>query len=103
MNQPNAGLANFSVLVESLLPIIDAHGGDGDGVRDDMLTKAQSVFTDAVEEVMRTKMGLDGGGDESAKEADELWGEIEPLLRLARGDWTVFWRQLTYVAAAYSP
>ena len=35
--------------------------------------------------------------------ADELWEEIEPLLRMARGDWTLFWRQLTYVAARYSP
>jgi uncharacterized protein YdiU (UPF0061 family) len=34
---------------------------------------------------------------------DELWEEIEPLLRMARGDWTLFWRQLTYVAARYSP
>ena len=32
--------------------------------------------------------------------ADELWEEIEPQLRIARGDW---WRQLMYVAARYSP
>ena len=32
MNQPNAGYANFAVLVESLLPIIDVNGGDVDAV-----------------------------------------------------------------------
>ncbi|KAL9187343.1 hypothetical protein ACHAXT_001446 [Thalassiosira profunda] len=103
MNQPNAGYANFAVLVESLLPIIDAEGGDSDVVRDEMLKKAQSVFSDAVDEAMRAKMGLVGGPEEMGKEADELWGELEPLLRIARGDWTLFWRQLTYVAETYSP
>ena len=38
-----------------------------------------------------------------AKEAVELWEELEILLRVARADWTLFWRQLTYVAAKYSP
>ncbi|KAL7540790.1 hypothetical protein ACHAXR_010390 [Thalassiosira sp. AJA248-18] len=104
MNQPNAGYANFAVLVESLLPIIDANGGDSGEVRDEMLKKAQSVFSDAVDTAMRAKMGLDGSGSsEMDEEADELWGEIEPLLRIARGDWTLFWRQLTYVAAKFSP
>ena len=102
MNQPNAGYANFGVLVESLLPIIDANGGDVDEVRDEMLTKAKSVFSDSVDVVMRSKMGLDGGSALMDAEADELWGEIEPLLRIARGDWTLFWRQLTYVADEYS-
>jgi uncharacterized protein YdiU (UPF0061 family) len=103
MNQPNAGYANFAVLVESLLPIIDANGGDVDEIRDEMLKKAQSVFSDTVDEAMRSKMGIVGGSADSDKEADELWGEVEPLLRIARGDWTLFWRQLTYVAAEYSP
>lgn len=105
MNQPNAGYANFAVLVESLLPIIEAEGGDVEEVRDEVLKKAQSVFSDAVDEAMRSKMGLDGRGGSAdiEKEADELWGELEPLLRTARGDWTIFWRQLTYVAAKYPP
>ncbi|KAL7546062.1 hypothetical protein ACHAWF_009545 [Thalassiosira exigua] len=103
MNQPQAGYANTAVLVESLLPIVDANGGDVDEVRDEMLEKAQKIFTDAVDEAMRAKMGLVGGPDEMGEEADELWGELEPLLRLARGDWTLFWRQLTYVAMSHSP
>ena len=104
MNQPNAGYANFMVLVESLMPIIDVNGGDVDEVRDRMLEKGRSVFSDAVDEAMRSKMGLAGGpADSMAGEANELWEEIEPLLRIARGDWTLFWRQLTYVASKYSP
>ncbi len=104
MNQPNAGYANFAVLVESLLPIIDVNGGDVDEVRDTMLKKGQLVFTDAVGVAIRSKMGLVGGSPEwTSNEADKLWEEIEPLLRISRGDWTLFWRQLTYVAARYSP
>ncbi|KAL3823432.1 hypothetical protein ACHAXA_010192 [Cyclostephanos tholiformis] len=104
MNQPNAGYANFAVLVESLLPIIDVHGGDVDEVRDEMLKKGQSVFSDAVGRAIRSKLGFVGGSPEcSSNEAEKLWEEIEPLLRIARGDWTLFWRQLTYVAARYSP
>ena len=101
MNQPNAGFANFAVLVESLLPIIDANGGDGEATREEMLEKAKGVFSDAVGKAMRMKMGFEGGPAEVVKEADELWEGIEPLLRGSRGDWVLFWRQLTYVAAEY--
>ena len=103
MNQPDAGYANFAVLVESLLPIIEAEGGEVDEVRDEVLKKAQSAFSDAVDVAIRAKLGLEGGPPETDKLADELWGEIEPLLRVGRGDWTLFWRQLTYVAAKYTP
>jgi len=89
MNQPNAGYANFAVLVESLLLIIDVNGGDVDAVRDAMLAKGRSVFADAVGMTIRSKMGLVGGLPEWTSDvADELWEEIEPLLRIARGDWT---------------
>ena len=64
MNQPNAGYANFAVLVESLLPIIDVNGGDVDAVRDAMLAKGRSVFADAVGMAIRSKMGLVGGSPE---------------------------------------
>mmetsp|Transcript_15418 Transcript_15418/g.32439 ORF Transcript_15418/g.32439 Transcript_15418/m.32439 type:complete len:1159 (-) Transcript_15418:561-4037(-) len=104
MNQPSAGYANFAVLVESLLPVIEAHGGNPDEVREEMLAKASAVFSESVDKVVRTKLGLDGGPpDLMAKEADEIWEDLEPLLRTGRGDWTLFWRQLTYVAKEYSP
>ena len=103
MNQPNAGFANFAVLVESLMPIIDANHKDVNEIRDEMLSRGQSVFAEAVDDAMRSKLGLTGGTPDMAKEAIELWGEVETLLREARADWTLFWRQLTYVAAKYSP
>ena len=86
MNQPNAGYANFMVLVESLLPIIDANGGDADEVREDISNRAQEVFSNAIDVAMRSKMGLVGGDTKMKEEADELWAEIEPLLRIGRGD-----------------
>jgi len=103
MNQPNAGYANFAVLVESLVPIIEANGGDADDIRNEMLNKASKVFENAVDEAITAKMGLDIGPPDMAKMADALYGEIEPLLRTARADWTLFWRQLTYVATKYKP
>ena len=103
MNQPKAGYANFAVLVESLLPLIDANGGNVDEIRDEMLKKARDVFSEAVDKAMSSKMGLEFVSSDNAKEADELWEEIEPLLRTARSDWTLFWRQLTYVATEFSP
>lgn len=103
MNQPNAGYANFAVLIESLVPILDANGEDGTAVRDEIMEKAKDVFSDAVDAAVRSKLGLAGGPSEMGRVADELWGEIEPILRLGRGDWTLFWRQLTYVAAEYAP
>ena len=103
MNQPNAGYANFAVLVESLLPIIEANGGDADEIRDEMLKKASKVFETAVDEAIASKMGLDIGPSDMVKIADDLYGDIEPVLRTARADWTLFWRQLTYVASKYKP
>jgi len=103
MNQPNAGYANFAVLAESLLPIVEANGGDADITRGEMLKKASEVFEKAVDEAITAKMGLDVGPPDMVKISDDLYGEIEPMLRTARADWTLFWRQLTYVAAKYKP
>ena len=51
-------LRQLAVLVESLLPIIDANGGDSDEVREEILNTAQGVFSDAMDRAMRSKMGL---------------------------------------------
>jgi len=48
-------------------------------------------------------MGVELAPPDMAENVDELWEEIEPLLRTARADWTMFWRQLTYVATKFSP
>jgi uncharacterized protein YdiU (UPF0061 family) len=94
MNQPSAGYANYAVLVESLMPIINVK-------RNAMLEKAQSVFSEVVDEVMQAKMGL--VGDHLPNAMDKLWKEMEPLLWLSRGNWNLFLRQLTFVAANYLP
>jgi uncharacterized protein YdiU (UPF0061 family) len=101
MNQPSSGYANYEVLVKSLMPIINVNGGDVNEVRKAILEKAQSVFSEAVDKAMQAKMGL--VGDHLPNAMDELWKEMEPLLRLSRGNWNLFWRQLTYVAAKYLP
>jgi uncharacterized protein YdiU (UPF0061 family) len=103
INQTKAGYANFSTLVESVLPIVEVHGGSTDEIRQSMLSKAENVFAEALAKALRSKMGLDIGPPEMAKQADALWKDIEPLLRIARADWTLFWRQLTYVALNFSP
>lgn len=106
MNQPSAGYANFAVLVESVLPVVEAYGGDVDKFRNEILEKASDRFRRKVDTAMQTKLGLDLEGKEEERmteEADELWDMVEPVLRTARADWTLFWRQLTYVAEKYSP
>ena len=103
MNQPKAAYANFAVLVESIIPLIDANGFNGDEIRDEMLVKAQGVFTDAVNKAINSKMGIELAPSDMAREVEEVWEGIEPLLRAARADWTLFWRQLTCVAAEFSP
>lgn len=74
-----------------------------DEVRQEMLSKAEHKFAEAHNKALRSKMGLEVGPSDMDKQADELWKNIEPLLRIARADWTLFWRQLTYVALNFSP
>ena len=97
MNQLKAGFANVAVLVESLLPIIDVNGSNADEIRDEILVKAQKVFSKAVNRAINSKLVLEVTPIEMAREVDKLWEEIEPSLRTARA------RQLTYVAAEFSP
>ncbi|KAL7513463.1 hypothetical protein ACHAXN_011936 [Cyclotella atomus] len=103
INQTKAGYANFTTLLESVLPIVEVCGGNVDEIRQSILAKAENVFAEALAKAIRSKMGLELGPSEMAKQADALWKDIEPLLRIARADWTLFWRQLTYVALNFSP
>jgi uncharacterized protein YdiU (UPF0061 family) len=102
MNQPSAGYANYMVLVESMLPLIlHSLGYDTDpkenrkeelGAR--ITTRAQDIFQTAVDETFRVKLGF----SPTEEAADEVWESLEPLMRISRTDWTLFWRQLTYLA-----
>ena len=58
------------------------------------MERARDIFQEKTLQVFRTKLGF----DEEADVADDVWRSLEPLLRKSRTDWTVFWRQLTYVA-----
>jgi hypothetical protein len=67
------------------------------------LSRLREFFSKAVNRAINSKLVLEVTPIEMAREVNELWEEIEPLLRTARADWTLFWRQLTYVAAEFSP
>jgi serine/tyrosine/threonine adenylyltransferase len=95
LNQPNAGYANYGVLVSSVVPVIAAATAEEnpDVVGQPFLERAGELFQAKMDETFRAKLGF----DKDWEVADELWGSLEPLLRSSRVDWTVFWRQLTYV------
>jgi serine/tyrosine/threonine adenylyltransferase len=97
MNQPSAGYANYGVLVESIVPVIAAARGLDEEqekeLQTEFLESAAQLFQSKLDEVMRTKLGFDQEHDA----ADEIWEELEPLLRNSRVDWTLFFRELSYV------
>lgn len=94
--QPNAGYANYMILVSSVVPVIAAAKGeeDPDVIGQPFMQRAREIFRVKTLQVFRSKLGF----DEEADVADDVWTSLEPLLRKSRVDWTVFWRQLTYVA-----
>jgi uncharacterized protein YdiU (UPF0061 family) len=104
MNQPSAGYANYMVLVESMLPLIchslgydtDPNDSRTKELVNRITTRAQDMFQTAVDETFRTKLGFPA----TEEAADEVWESLEPLMRISRTDWTLFWRQLTYLAQA---
>ena len=98
LNQPIAGLANYNVLAVSIAPVISAKTGqEEESIVDFCMTKAKVIFQHAAAEAYRIKMGL----TKDNAIGDHLWKELEPLLRGSRVDWTLFWRQLTYVMRDY--
>lgn len=99
MNQPSAGFVNYQVLVESVAPVICAARGeeDLDKVVEEFMMKGQKVFEQKIDMVVRNKMGLPADADA----ADDLWESLKALLQTSRADWTIFWRQLTYVVKEY--
>jgi serine/tyrosine/threonine adenylyltransferase len=96
LNQPNAGLANCNVLVESVMPVIAVQldsQQDADRVQQEILDRAAAVFQDKVDRVFRVKLGFESAN----AAADGVWEALEPLLRVSRADWTLFFRELTYL------
>lgn len=101
LNQPTAGFVNYQVLVESVVPVIAAARMTGEGKEDtittnlveEFMTKAQVIFNQKTEAVINLKLGL----PDDADTGEELWEALQTLLKTSRADWTLFWRQLTYV------
>lgn len=87
------------MLVESVLPVIaaakraDVTVDDMDEIGAEYMNAAKEIFQTKLDETFRLKLGL--RDDDTA--GDDLWGTLEPLMRSCRVDWTLFWRQLTYV------
>lgn len=96
-NQATAGLANYQILVESVAPVICAARDleDCDAVVEATMEKAQSLFSQRLAENMRIKIGF----PRDSEDGDGLWDRLEDSLLVdSHVDWTLFFRQLTYVA-----
>ena len=101
LNQPSAGFVNYQVLVESVVPVI-AVARRKAGVTDtemttklveEFMTKAQVIFNQKMEETFNLKFGLPADADAG----EDLWESLQGLLANTRTDWTLLWRQLTYI------
>ena len=102
MNQPSAGFVNFRVLVESVVPVIaaakDKNGKDStDELIDQFMVRAKTLFEDKVDSVFRRKLGF----SDHSEIADDLWISLKNLMKITRVDWTLFFRQLTVLAAEF--
>lgn len=95
MNQPSAGFANYNVLVESVVPVICAarQTEDVDAVIKEFVDPAAEKFEAAVDTVLRNKLGFQADQDLG----DDVWEVLETMMRKTRTDWTLLFRQLTYV------
>merc|ERR1719343_484334 len=60
---------------------------------EEFMTKAQVIFNQKMEETFNLKLGLPADADAG----EELWVSLQGLLETTRTDWTLLWRQLTYV------
>eukprot|EP00927_Polykrikos_kofoidii_P068567 TRINITY_DN6390_c1_g1_i1.p1 TRINITY_DN6390_c1_g1~~TRINITY_DN6390_c1_g1_i1.p1 ORF type:complete len:728 (+),score=98.54 TRINITY_DN6390_c1_g1_i1:30-2186(+) len=87
LNQPNAMFKNFESLANALTPILD------ESMREEV-TRIVEGFHDAASsaltEVWRRKLGL-------RTWEPQVFAMLEPLLRSARADYTIFWRALADV------
>jgi len=99
LNQPTGGFTNYQVLVESIVPVIAAANriDSPNQLIDEFMTKAQTIFATKMDELFRLKLGLTKDSDA----ADDLWEALKPLMTKSRVDWTLFWRQLSYVVRDY--
>jgi len=60
---------------------------------EEFMTKAQVIFNQKTEEIFNLKFGLPADADAG----EDLWDSLQGLLANTRTDWTLFWRQLSYI------
>lgn len=94
MNQPSAGYVNYNTLVTAVAPVISAAKGvkDPSSTIEEFMQKAQVIFKGKIDSALNAKVGLENYSD-----AKEVWQKLEQLMRVCRADWTIIFRQLTYV------
>jgi len=94
MNQPSAGYVNYNTLVTAVAPVISAAKGTKDPSKtiEEFMKKAQVTFKAEIDATLDAKVGL-----ESYSGAQKVWQNLEQLMRVCRVDWTILFRQLTYV------
>lgn len=116
LNQPTAGLVNYQVLVESVVPILAVEAEkkkaqattassttdlsivtDPEDIARQYMEKARDVFDRTMDEMFCAKLGLPTPDNEVDNDGEILWETLQPLLTGSRADWTIFWRQLTYI------
>ncbi|CAJ1356813.1 unnamed protein product [Effrenium voratum] len=90
LNQPQAAIANFHTLLTSVAVLFGDENKE-DAVR--LLQKGAETIKLAAQEVFREKQGFAA----PSSVANELWKELEPLMRKSDIDYTIFWRQLANV------
>jgi len=100
LNQPQAGVVNYQVLVESVVLVLADNSKEQDQLMNEIMDEAIPLFRRKVEQVFRRKLGFPTV--EENELADQVWDDLRPLLQLNRVDWTLFWRQLTKVAEEHS-
>jgi|NOAtaT_6_FD_contig_121_289412_length_2501_multi_7_in_0_out_0_1 uncharacterized protein YdiU (UPF0061 family) len=106
LNQPAAAYVNFMVLAESMMLALRRKGVDGgsnydkeqiDHEEQRIVNDAREIILQKVNETWSIKLGLDPRDPSGTI----LWKQLEPLLIQSRADYTLFWRQLTYVAQQF--
>eukprot|EP00927_Polykrikos_kofoidii_P020465 TRINITY_DN19711_c0_g1_i1.p1 TRINITY_DN19711_c0_g1~~TRINITY_DN19711_c0_g1_i1.p1 ORF type:complete len:582 (-),score=109.03 TRINITY_DN19711_c0_g1_i1:204-1949(-) len=91
LNQPRAAMANYCTLVESVAELLE---GDTRKQVAAIVGRGVEVIAAITADVWRVKMGF---SKKDSKVADDLWKELEPLMRQSQIDYTLFWRKLADV------
>jgi len=108
LNQPRAALANYVVLLESVMPLLmedrgrDVDSDDGLDIKQKNIVEAQKLLQKELDDMWAIKLGFDPEIIEKQSiDPDELWAEMESLLRQSKADWTLIWRQLYHVVQKF--